>query len=719
MSFFYDEKYRSFYLSGGDVSYVMHVDDEGELENLYWGKRIPDGSVVPEMNRYYAVASFDRGDYRRPHELPVRGTGWYGTPAVDVINARGNDVVTLRYVSYTVYASKKPLPGMPAVYTETDNEADSLEILLEDPLTGLRVTSVYTVFNESGVITRHLSLENAGSEVLTVRGAMAASVPLYGNGYDLVHLKGSWARERSVIRVPQGEGEYRIFSQRGASGHEENPFLALCRKNTDEFSGEVWAMNFVYSGSFLALSFVDNAGNTRMSVGMDPATFTWRLEQGETFCTPEAVLVWSEKGFNGMSRTFHRLYRRRLCRGYWRDRPRPVLINNWEATYFGFTEEKLLAIAERAKQIGTELFVLDDGWFGRRDRDDNSLGDWVENRNKLPCGIKGLAEKINAIGLKFGLWFEPEMVSPDSDLYRAHPDWCLHVDGRPRTECRQQLILDMSRTEVQDYIIDAVGKVLSGANIEYVKWDMNRNMTEAFSGDRVPERQLETQHRYILGVYRVMDILTTRFPNILFEGCSGGGGRFDPGILYYMPQFWTSDDTDAVERLKIQYGTSFVYPPSAISAHVSAVPNHQTGRSTGMQMRGDVAVGGNFGFELDLSALSDDDITVARQLVTRVKQVRSLVQQGDYYRLLSPFEGNYTAWQFVSEDRGEVLLCAYVTLVTPNTVPIRIRLQGLDPDAVYRDESGREYAGAVLMNMGFWMQLKQDFTSSVIHLIKV
>ncbi len=718
MGVFMDRNSQCFYLSGGAVSYVLHTDEQGALENLYWGKRIPDGSVTPALENYYAVASFDRDEYRRPHELPTRGSGWYGTPAVDLVNAQGNDVVTLRVVSCRVYAGKKPLPGLPATYTEADGEADSLEILLRDPLTGIRVTAVYTVFNESGAIARHLEIENGGEAPAVLRGVMAASVPLYGNGYDLIHLKGAWARERSVVRVPQGEGEYRIFSQRGASGHEENPFIALCRKNADEFSGEVWAMNLIYSGSFLALSCVDNAGNTRMSAGMDPATFSWRLEPGENFCTPEAVLVYSDGGLNGMSRTYHHLYRKRLVRGIWRDLPRPVLINNWEATYFDFNEEKLLNIAKRARQIGVELFVLDDGWFGKRDRDDNSLGDWVENRNKLSGGIAGIAEKINALGMKFGLWFEPEMVSPDSDLYRAHPDWCLHVDGRPRTECRQQLILDMSRREVQDYVIGAVGSVLSGANIEYVKWDMNRNMTEAFSGDRAPERQMETQHRYMLGVYRVMDTLTKQYPRILFEGCSGGGGRFDAGMLYYMPQIWTSDDTDAVERLKIQYGTSFVYPPSAMGAHVSAVPNHQTGRVTGMQMRGDVAVGGNFGFELDLSKLSAEDLAIAEQLVSRVKQCRKLVQQGDFWRLLSPFEGNYTAWQFVSEDRNEAMLCAYITQVQPNSAPLRIRLHGLDAEAVYRDDAGNAYSGAVLMNMGYWLQLKQDYTSRVIRLTK-
>ena len=710
---------RSFYLSGGDVSYVLHVTEEGLLLNLHWGKRVPDGSIPAELMGYSFGASFDLPANRVPYELAVRGSGWYGTPAVSAINAQGNDVVVLEYVGHAIYAGKKPLPGLPATYVEADTEATSLEIELRDPLTKLKVTAVYTIYEDTGAITRSLRIANDGADPLTLNGAMAASVPLYGRDYDIVHLKGAWARERHVVRTPVGQGEYRIFSQRGASGHEANPFLALCAPSATEHAGEVWGLNLVYSGSFLASAFVDNNDNTRVSIGMNPDVFTWQLEPGETFVTPEAVMVYSDAGLNGMSHLYHRLYRTRLVRGSWRDKVRPILINNWEATYFNFNAEKILTIARSAKKLGIELFVLDDGWFGKRDIDNCSLGDWVVDRRKLPDGIDGLVRQINDLGLKFGLWFEPEMVSPDSDLYRAHPDWCLHVDGRKRTESRNQLILDLSRTEVQDYIIEAVSAVLRSANIEYVKWDMNRNMTEAFSGTQCPKRQLETQHRYMLGLYRVMEAITSAFPNVLFESCSGGGGRFDAGLLYYMPQTWTSDDTDAVERLSIQYGTSFVYPASAMGAHVSAVPNHQNGRVTSMQMRGDVALGGNFGFELDLSKLSDEDTETARRLVEQVKSVRELTQKGEFTRLLSPFESQYTAWQFVSENQDEALLCVYRALYKPNTSAICVKMRGLDPAAAYATEDGKTYNGAALMYKGMWLKLDGDFSSKIVHLKKV
>jgi len=710
---------KTFWLSGGDVSYVMHVSDAGLLMNLYWGKKVADGAIEPHLECYPAGASFELQAGQLPYELPTRGSGWYGTPAVGAVNTQGNDVVVLTYVSHEIYAGKKPLPGMPTTYVEDENEAASLEILLEDKLTGLKVTACYTVFENSGAITRSLKIVNGGEGDISLTGAMAASVPVYGNQYDIVHLKGAWARERKPVRTALGEGEYRIKSQRGASSHEENPFVALCEKHATEFVGGVWAMNFVYSGSFLAGAAVNNFDNTNMFMGMNPETFRWLLKSGEEFVTPEAVMVYSDKGLNGMSHIYHELYRTRLVRGEWRDKVRPVLINNWEGTYFDFNEEKILDIARRAKDIGVELFVLDDGWFGKRNSDNCSLGDWVVNTEKLPNGITGLAKKINDLGLKFGLWFEPEMISPDSDLYRAHPDWCLHVDGRARTEARQQLILDVSRTDVQDYIIEAICSVLRSASIDYVKWDMNRNMTEHFSAQQCSCRQLETQHRYILGLYRVLEKITSDFPHVLFESCSGGGGRFDAGMLHYMPQTWTSDDTDAIERLTIQYGTSFVYPASAMGAHVSAVPNHQTGRMTSMRMRGEVALGGNFGFELDLSKLSDEDMETAKQLVDEVKAVRELTQKGIFTRLISPLESRHAAWQFVSADGNEAMVCVYQVLTKPNMPPIRVKVMGLEADAWYEDQDGVRYNGGALMNMGLWVYFRRDFQSRIVRFKKV
>ena len=719
MSIFYDENQKSFYLGAGKASYVLHVDEDGRLLNQHWGARVPDGALSPDFSHYSTLASFDPRTNALPWELPTRGSGWYGEPAVAATNAKGDDMVQLTYVSHAIYMGKNRLPGLPATFARREGDAETLEIELMDRLTGLRVTAVYGVFERTGAITRSLRLKNEGGEDMQINGVLSASAPVHGSGYDVIHLKGAWARERHVMRQPQGEGEYRIFSQRGASGHEANPFLALCEKSATEFSGEVWAVSLVYSGSFEALSYVSNTENSRLSIGLNPDVFTWKLEPGETFVSPEAAMVYSPDGLNGMSHAFHRLYSENLMRSKWFERDRPILINNWEATYFNFNEEKILQIARRAKELGVEMLVLDDGWFGKRNTDNCSLGDWVVNPEKLPGGLNGLSDRLHDLGLKFGLWFEPEMISPDSDLYRAHPDWCLHVDGRARVEMRNQLILDLSRKEVQDYIIESVSAVLESARIEYVKWDMNRNMTEPFSGAQTPERQKETQHRYMLGLYRVLEEITARFPEILFESCSGGGGRFDPGMLYYMPQTWTSDDSDAVERMFIQYGTSFVYPPCAMGAHVSAVPNHQTGRTTAMQTRGDVALGGNFGFELDLSQLSDADAETVRRLIEREKQVRTLVRTGEFTRLLSPFDHPYAAWQFRARDNSEALICAYRLMTRPATPHLLLRASGLDESAVYMDDDGNTCSGAALTRYGLWLHLPGDFTSKVIHLRRI
>lgn len=719
MSIFYDENQKSFYLGAGKASYVLHVDEDGRLLNQHWGARVPDGAIQPDLSHYPTLASFDPRTNALPWELPTRGSGWYGEPAVAATNAKGDDMVQLTYVSHAIYMGKNRLPGLPATFARREGDAETLEIELMDRLTGLRVTAVYGVFERTGAITRSLRLKNESGEDMQINGVLSASAPVHGSGYDVIHLKGAWARERHVMRQTQGEGEYRIFSQRGASGHEANPFLALCEKSATEFSGEVWAVSLVYSGSFEALSYVNNTENSRLSIGLNPDVFTWKLEPGETFVSPEAAMVYSPDGLNGMSHAFHRLYSENLMRSKWFERDRPILINNWEATYFNFNEEKILQIARRAKELGVEMLVLDDGWFGKRNTDNCSLGDWVVNPEKLPGGLNGLSDRLHDLGLKFGLWFEPEMISPDSDLYRAHPDWCLHVDGRARVEMRNQLILDLSRREVQDYIIESVSAVLESARIEYVKWDMNRNMTEPFSGAQTPERQKETQHRYMLGLYRVLEEITARFPEILFESCSGGGGRFDPGMLYYMPQTWTSDDSDAVERMFIQYGTSFVYPPCAMGAHVSAVPNHQTGRTTAMQTRGDVALGGNFGFELDLSQLSDADAETVRRLIEREKQVRTLVRTGEFTRLLSPFDHPYAAWQFRARDNSEALVCAYRLMTRPATPHLLLRASGLDESAVYMDDDGNTCSGAALTRYGLWLHLPGDFTSKVIYLRRI
>ena len=729
----YNEKNMTFHLSCGSFSYVLAVRD-GRLLNLYYGEPLsPETDLSYLFSSYYNVSSFEQIEQNLPLELPSVGTGWYGDPAIQAIGPDGNNITKLRYRDHKVLPHKEPLPGLPSAGTgkvKTENN-ETLEILLRDELTGLQAILSYTVLcpdvlkdSNAGALARSMRLVNGGSDDLLLTHMASAGFSLPSRNYDVLHLRGAWARERHIVRDPLGEGSVRIQSQRGASSHSENPFIALLAPETTEDAGPVYGLSLLYSGSFLAEAQVSPFESTYVSIGLNPMTHQWHLSPGGSFQCPEAVLTYSSRGLNGMSQVYHALYRDHLCQSEWARRERPILINNWEATYFDFNERKLLQLAETAAGLGIELMVLDDGWFGVRNDDHRSLGDWYVNPVKLPHGLRGIADKVNGLGMKFGLWVEPEMISPDSDLYRAHPDWCLHAPGRSRTEGRHQLILDLSRSEVQDYLIRVLTDVFSSANISYVKWDMNRNMTESFSATLPSHLQMETQHRYILGLYRVLSALTETFPHILFESCSGGGGRFDPGMLYFMPQTWTSDDTDAVERLKIQYGTSIVYPASAMGAHVSAVPNHQIGRVTSMAMRADVAIGGNFGFELDLGRLSKDDLATIRSYVEKLKSLRSLTARGTFTRLISPFGCNYTAWQFADESR--VLLCFYRVLAEPNPVPHRVYLKGLDPSALYQpDESDAltlpeafrgPLTGDALMKAGvpmFWKQ-NGDFTSRTI-----
>ncbi|MNJ42105.1 Alpha-galactosidase [compost metagenome] len=510
------------------------------------------------------------------------------------------------------------------------------------------------------------------------------SIDFPAGDMDMVYLTGSWSREANITRRPVDKGATVIESRRGMSSHQFNPFAALAKAGADERQGEVFGFSLVYSGNFEARAEMDHFNSIRFSMGVNSFDFGYVLDQSEQFETPEVVMVYSDQGLGEMSRIYHRLYRTRLCRGQYRDTERPILVNNWEATYFNFTTEKLVDIAKEASKLGIELFVLDDGWFGHRDADNSSLGDWTPDRRKLPGGLNDLASQIQDLGLQFGLWVEPEMISPDSDLYRKHPDWCLHVPGRRRTEARWQLVLDYSRKEVRDYIYDSLHAIFSTVPITYVKWDMNRALTEIGSADCPPHRQAEIAHRYVLGLYDVLERITTAFPHILFESCSSGGGRFDPGMLYYMPQTWTSDDTDGVERLKIQYGTSLVYPISAIGAHVSAVPNHQVGRLTPFSFRGDVAMSGNFGYELDLTKLTDEEKEAVKVQVANYKEMHQLVQQGDLYRLKSPFEGNETAWMFVSEDKTEAVVFYFRVLAEPFPRRRRVYLDGLNPELNYK-----------------------------------
>jgi alpha-galactosidase len=722
LSVHYDPKERIFHLRGKDTSYVIQIIRDGYLAHLYWGKR---------LNHFYSknpIRFVKRGFSPNPEpsdqsfsldtlpqEYPAYGNTDFRTPAYQIQLENGSTITDLRYKNHSIFKGKPKLSGLPSVYVEEEQEAETLEIILEDSLIHLQVKLTYTIFSEYNAITRSVHFQNQGEEKLKILRALSANVDFRDDQFDLLTLYGSHINERNIVRRPIVPGSQLIESRRGASSHQQNPFFALLRKNTDEEKGEVYGFSLVYSGNFLAQVEVDQFHTARASIGINPFDFTWLLKQNESFQLPEVVMVYSDEGLGGMSRTYHELYRTRLCRGTYRDLIRPILINNWEATYMKFTAEKIIEIAKAAQEVGIELFVLDDGWFGKRDNAKSSLGDWVVNKQKLPKGLADLAKRIRKMGLEFGLWFEPEMVSVDSDLYRKHPDWCLHVPNRRRSEGRNQLVLDLSRTEVCDYIIAAVSNVLQSAPITYVKWDMNRHLTEIGSETLSAEQQRETAHRYILGLYRIMDEITSRFPDILFESCSGGGGRFDPGMLYYMPQVWTSDNTDAVSRLKIQYGTSIVYPLVTMGAHVSAVPNHQVKRVTSLDMRGNVAMSGNFGYELDLTKLTKKEKEEIKSQITFYKDIRHIVQFGKFYRLLNPFIGNQAAWLFISEDKTEVVVLYSQILSQPNPPLCSLRLKGLNPNFLYRDtKTGEVYGGDELMYAGIAIpQLKSDFNSVI------
>ncbi|WP_044748107.1 alpha-galactosidase [Bacillus alveayuensis] len=722
MGIIYNDATKTFHLQAKDMSYVMQIVRSGYLAHLYWGKKIREANMSRKLQFLDRAFSPNPEPSDRtfsldtlPQEYPAYGNTDFRTPAYQVQLENGTTISDLRYQSHRIFKGKPKLEGLPATYVENEDEAESLEIVLRDDVSGLKVVLLYTVYENLNVITRSVRFENKGEQTIKLLRALSMNVDFFHADYELLHLSGAWARERYIERRPLVVGTQSIESRRGASSHQHNPFIALLEKGAGEYHGEVYGFSLVYSGNFIAQVEVDQYKTARISLGINPFDFTWLLEPGESFQTPEVVMVYSSNGLNDMSNTYHKLYRTRLARGKYRDQERPILINNWEATYFHFNEEKILQIAEAGKELGIELFVLDDGWFDKRDDDKSSLGDWFVDKKKLPNGLDGLASKVCDMGIKFGLWFEPEMISVDSELYRKHPDWCLHVPNRPRSEGRNQLILDYSRKEVCDYVIKVVSDILKSAPISYVKWDMNRHMTEIGSAALPPEQQRETAHRYMLGLYRVMEEITSAFPDVLFESCSGGGGRFDPGILYYMPQTWTSDNTDAISRLKIQYGTSLVYPISAMGAHVSAVPNHQVHRVTSLDIRGNVAMSGNFGYELDLTKLSEEEKAIIKEQVAFYKDIRRLVQFGTFYRILSPFEGNETAWMFVSEDKSEAFVAYFRILAEANAPLSSIRLKGLDPNKNYQLLENREvYGGDELMYMGLNIpELHGDYVSYV------
>ena len=705
-------KDKIFNLETKNTLYQMKVDRFGVLNHLWYGEKTdccmdylldyPDagfsGNIYEAENeRTYSLNTL-------PQEYSTSGVGDFRISAISVTHEDGSNALDLRVREYQIKKGKYEIPGLPAVYAKED-EAETLEITLKDTATEAEVILKYGVFEKEDVITRSVVVKNSGKTPIVINKvhSMCLDIP-YGD-WEWMHFYGRHTMERQAERVPVLHGISESSSSRGTSSHHQNPAVLLCEKDCTETNGHCIGAALMYSGGFQAQVEKDQLEQVRLVMGIHPDTFEWTLEAGEAFYTPEVILSCSITGFAKLSQNFHYIIRNHVCRGTYQLSSRPVLINNWEATYFDFNEEKILNIARQASKLGIDMMVLDDGWFGKRDDDCSGLGDWFVNEKKLNGGLKALVEKINAMGMKFGLWFEPEMVSEDSDLYRNHPDWAIQIPGRKPMRSRYQLVLDMSNPEVVDYLYGVMSAILRENHIEYVKWDMNRSISDWYTATLSRGRQMEMPHRYVLGLYELLEKLTSEFPNVLFEGCSGGGGRFDAGMMYYCPQIWCSDDTDAHERTFIQYGTSFFYPTSTVGSHVSAVPNHQTGRITSIETRGVVAMAGSFGYELDLNQLSEEEKTVVAKQVTHYKEYQSLIYNGDYYRLANPFEDGMSAWSWISEDKKTILVQGVLFRAKPNVLRKTLRLMGLEAKKNYKIAGTEEvYTGVALMSGGVLLQ---------------
>ena len=705
-------KDKIFNLETKNTLYQMKVDRFGVLNHLWYGEKTdccmdylldyPDagfsGNIYEAENeRTYSLNTL-------PQEYSTSGVGDFRISAISVTHEDGSNALDLRVREYQIKKGKYEIPGLPAVYAKED-EAETLEITLKDTATEAEVILKYGVFEKEDVITRSVVVKNSGKTPIVINKvhSMCLDIP-YGD-WEWMHFYGRHTMERQAERVPVLHGISESSSSRGTSSHHQNPAVLLCEKDCTETNGHCIGAALMYSGGFQAQVEKDQLEQIRLVMGIHPDTFEWILEAGEAFYTPEVILSCSTTGFAKLSQNFHHIIRNHVCRGTYQLSSRPVLINNWEATYFDFNEEKILNIARQASKLGIDMMVLDDGWFGKRDDDCSGLGDWFVNEKKLNGGLKALVEKINAMGMKFGLWFEPEMVSEDSDLYRNHPDWAIQIPGRKPMRSRYQLVLDMSNPEVVDYLYGVMSAILRENHIEYVKWDMNRSISDWYTATLSRGRQMEMPHRYVLGLYELLEKLTSEFPDVLFEGCSGGGGRFDAGMMYYCPQIWCSDDTDAHERTFIQYGTSFFYPTSTVGSHVSAVPNHQTGRITSIETRGVVAMAGSFGYELDLNQLSEEEKAVVAKQVTHYKEYQSLIYNGDYYRLANPFEDGMSAWSWISEDKKTILVQGVLFRAKPNVLRKTLRLMGLEAKKNYKIAGIEEvYTGVALMSGGVLLQ---------------
>ena len=710
-----------------NTSYIMSIlPDDGFVGHVYYGPQIPDDDVryllrtdeVPEPS----VKKREKCSFMDffPMEMPGNGTGDFREGCIEVLDGNGHSAVELRYRSHKIYNGKPQLEGLPATFSD-DNDCMTLELHLADDAIGVEVVVLESVFRGSDAIARSVRVINNSSEQVRLTKIYSACIDVDDRDFRMLTLHGSWARERCMDISDIGYGRHNVGSLRGESSHQEHPFEALVSKDITQDTGEVYAFNFIYSGNFIAQVEKSQFDSIRMVMGINPKNFTFVLGSGDVFQAPEVVMTYSDRGLGKMTRCFHDLFREHLIRSRYKDVERPILINNWEATYFDFNTDKLIDIARTASKAGIEMLVMDDGWFGKRDNDDSSLGDWVVNEKKLPGGLKKLVDEVNSLGMKFGIWIEPEMISPDSDLYRSHPEWAVHIPGREPSQARCQYVLDITNPEACSYVYNEIAAVLHSANIEYVKWDMNRPLCDIGSAYIGKENQGEICHRYVLALYAMQERLTKEFPDLLLENCSSGGARFDAGMLYYSPQIWCSDDTDAIERLTIQEGTALIYPLSTIGAHVSVCPNHTVGRTTPFETRGNVALAGTFGYELDITKLSKEELDEIPGQVARYHKYHSLVSQGDYYRIGSFSENHlYDCYETVAKDKSESLITYVQVIGRPNTHSRILHIPGLDPDRTYMIEgSKRKYHGRTLDKAGIPIEpMWGDYQSKLIHIVE-
>jgi len=734
----YDNSRGIFHLFNNKISYILQIEENGYLTHLFFGKKVKSytgGYAYPKHERPFSPNPGDSVGSKFSldnvlMEYPGFGFGDFREPAHNIKLADGSRINDFRYLNHKIFNGKKKLEGLPATYANDESQATTLEITLEDNISKLQIVLSYTIFSDVSAICRSVLFVNNSSKKVELNRMASMAIDFPAKEMDLIHLPGAWASERQMVREAVLKGTKRLESKRGTSSHQQNPVAILLDKDTTEFSGETYGFALVYSGNFEIVAEKDAYNQTRLVMGINSFNFAWCVEPSNSFQAPEVVMAFSPDGLNNLSQTYHQLFNNNLVRGQFKNVERPILINNWEATYFDFNADKITAIVNQAQKLGVELFVLDDGWFGKRDNDTSSLGDWFEYEGKIAGGLKCLSEQVHEKGMKFGLWFEPEMISEKSKLYEAHPDWAIGVPGRVRALGRNQYVLDYSRKAVWAFIYGQMKAILDNVEIDYIKWDMNRHLTDVYSVALPPEQQGEVAHRYVLGLYEFMEKIIADYPHVLFESCSGGGGRFDAGMLYYMPQAWTSDNTDAAARLNIQYGSSLIYPISSMGTHVSAVPNHQTGRAVSLSTRGNVAMSGVFGYEMDLSNVSAVELSEMQKQVAFYKEHRALILYGTLNRLLNPNEDDCAAWVFVNEDKSQVLVF-YCGLMVKASSPITtLKLKGLDEDSIYEVkyieppmfilDEGMKLGGDQLMNIGFYVNPNGagDFASAKLLLKK-